>query len=84
MTFLGFRKPFNSCTEGMCYSFTSPGTSLHVTRPFPALVLRATNTRVRRPGYEATLAEIMQEVKAYLYMCMTQRKMARKQKAIFS
>jgi len=36
-----------------------PGTSLHViiiSRPFPTLVVQATNTGVRRPGYEARKA----------------------------
>ena len=53
----GFRKPLYSCTKGMCHSSTCPGTSLHMislTRPSPALVLKATNTGVRRSGYEAT------------------------------
>ena len=38
------------------------GTSLHMisfTRPPPALVLQATNTGVRRPGYEASVATII-------------------------
>ena len=41
-----------------------PGTSLHVirfTRPPPALVLQATNTGVRRPGYEASVAMIIRD-----------------------
>ena len=44
------------CTEGICCS--SAGTSLYMirfTRPSPTLVLQATNTGVRRPGYEATV-----------------------------
>jgi len=32
-TFLGFRKPLYSCTEGMCYSSTQPGMSYHVSLP---------------------------------------------------
>ena len=35
-TFLGFRKPLYSCTEGMCHSSTRPGTSYHVTRFYQA------------------------------------------------
>ena len=57
VTFLGFRKPLCSCTEGMCHSSTCPGTSLHVThftRPSPTLVLQVTNAGVRRPGYKVT------------------------------
>ena len=57
--FLGFRKPLYSCTEGMCHSFTRPGMSYHVTRftrPSPALLWQATNTGVRRPGYEPSLS----------------------------
>ena len=54
-TFLGFRKL--TCIERMCHSSTRAGWSLHMTtftRPsFPMLVLQATNTGVRRPGYEA-------------------------------
>jgi len=34
-TFLGFRKPLYSYTEGMCHSSTHPGLSLHVTQAFP-------------------------------------------------
>jgi len=43
---------------GMCHSSTCPGnhcTWLSFTRPRPALVLQATNTGVRRPGYEASI-----------------------------
>jgi len=39
------------------HSATHPGASLHETQfyqSFPALVLQATNTGVRSPGYEAT------------------------------
>ena len=36
VTFLGFRKPLHSCTEGMCHSSTRPGTSYHVTQFFQA------------------------------------------------
>ena len=42
-TFLGFRKPLYSCTEGMCHSSIHPGTSLHMTqfsRPSSTLVLQ--------------------------------------------
>jgi len=56
-TFLGFRKPLYSCTEGICHSSTRPGMSVHrfsFTRPSPALVLQVTNAGVRRPGYKAT------------------------------
>ena len=35
-TFLGFRKPLYSCTEGMCHSSTHPGTSYHVTQFYQA------------------------------------------------
>ena len=58
-TFLGFKKPLYSCTEGMYHSSTRPGTSYHVTQfyqAFPraeALVLQATNAGARRSGYEA-------------------------------
>jgi len=43
-TFLGFRKPLYSCTEGMCHSSTRPGTSYHVTQAFPR-VSTASNKR---------------------------------------
>ena len=56
--FLGFRKPLNSCTEGMCYSSTRPGTSYHVTQFYQAFIRISTatvptDTGARRPGYEA-------------------------------
>jgi len=35
-TFLGFRKPLYSCTEGMCHSSTRPGASYHVTQFYQA------------------------------------------------
>jgi len=35
-TFLGFRKPLYSCTEGMCHSSKRPGTSYHVTQFYQA------------------------------------------------
>ena len=35
-TFLGFRKPLYSCTEGMCHSSTCPGTSYHMTQFYQA------------------------------------------------
>jgi len=65
-----FRIPLYSCTEGMCHSFTHPGTSLHVTqftRPSPALVVQATSAGVRRPGYEANHAAHTSKVQAYYY-----------------
>jgi len=57
--FLVFKKLLHGCTEGMYHSSTHPPKvmSLHVisfTRPSPALVLQATNTGARRPGYKAT------------------------------
>jgi len=55
-TFLGFRKPLNSCTEGMCHSSTRPGTSYHMTQfyqAFPHVSTASNKCWVRRPGYEA-------------------------------
>jgi len=42
-----FRMPLYSCTEGMCHSFTHPGTSLHVTQFYQAFprVSSASNKR---------------------------------------
>jgi len=61
-TFLGFRKPLYSCTEGMCHSSTHPGRTYHVTQFYQAfphvIVLQATNAGVRRPGYEATVIDL--------------------------
>ena len=47
MTFLGFRKPLYSCTEGMCYSSTHPGMSYHVTQFYQAFprISTASNKR---------------------------------------
>ena len=62
VTFLGFRKPLYSRTEGMCHSSTCPGTSLDVisfTRPSPTLVLQVTNAGVRRPGYKVTVSQLL-------------------------
>ena len=52
-TFLRFRKPLYSCTEGMCHSSIRPGTSYHMTQFYQ--VLQATNAGARRPGYEASV-----------------------------
>ena len=57
-TFLRFRKPLYSCTEGMCHSSIRPGTSYHMTQFYQAFphVNTASDERTgaRRPGYEAT------------------------------
>jgi len=48
VTFLGFRKPLYSCTEGMGHSSTHPSMSLHVTQFY-----QVTSAGMRRPAYEA-------------------------------
>jgi len=56
-TFLGFKKPLYSCTEGMCHSSTRPSTSYHAIQfyqAFPRVSTASdTNAGARRPGYEA-------------------------------
>ena len=56
VTFLGFRKLTESCTERMCNSSKYTGMSCDMfIRPSPMLVLQATNGGVRRPGCEANM-----------------------------
>ena len=69
----GFRKPLDRCTEQMRHSSIRPGMSMHVTqftRPSPTLVLQATNTGVRRPGYEAVtcMLVLIKELWTIVYM----------------
>ena len=51
--FLDSESHSTACTEVICHTSTCPGTSLHVTKAFPVLVLQATNAGVRRTGYKA-------------------------------